>query len=64
LGTAILISIVLVVLIILVLVGFKWVKPDSLRLKVMELLGVRDAWPGGARAAQARHQTLVILVGG
>ena len=35
-GTAILItsSIVLVVVIILIFVGFKWVKPESLRLKV------------------------------
>jgi hypothetical protein len=38
LGTAILISIVLVVLIILLFVGFKWVKPESLRLKVWNCL--------------------------
>ena len=56
--------IVVVVLVVLPFVGFKWVKPESLRLKVMELPGVRDARPGGARDAQTRPQTLVILVGG
>jgi ABC-type cobalamin transport system permease subunit len=33
-GTAILISIVLVVVIILLFAGCKWLKPESLRLKV------------------------------
>jgi hypothetical protein len=38
LGTAILISIVLVVVIILLFVGCKWLKPKSLRLKVWNWL--------------------------
>jgi hypothetical protein len=38
LGTAILISIVLVVVIILLFVGCKWLKPESLRLKVWNWL--------------------------
>ena len=42
-GTAILVtsSIVLVVVIILIYVGFKWVKPESLRLKVWNGWGSR-----------------------
>jgi hypothetical protein len=34
LGTALLVSIVLVVLVILTFAGFKWAKPESLSLKV------------------------------
>ena len=57
-GTAILISIVLVVVIILLFVGCKWLKPESLRLKVWNWLEFKMR----NRVAQARHQALVILI--
>jgi hypothetical protein len=55
-------SIVVVILVILLFVGFKWVKPESPQAEGMELAGLRDAWPGRAGAAQTRHQTLMIWI--
>lgn len=55
-------GIVLVVLIILLFVGFKWVDPESLRLKVYNWLEFEMRGKEPSRIAQTRHQALVILI--
>ena len=56
-GTATLVtsSIVVVVLVILLFVGFKWVKPESLRLKVWNWLE-SEIRPQDSRSRRTRHQ--------
>lgn len=62
-GTAILVtsSIVQVVVIILISAGQVGQAREP-QVEGMELVGVRDAWPGPAGVAQTRHQTLVIWI--